>query len=420
MDFLYLLVVYLAAPVHAAFLTVRKRSAPGELAERFGFGRPIDGAPLWIHAASVGEVQLAAGLVRALRARDPSLPILLTVFTRTGAARAIALGGDLSVRYLPYDLPGAVHRFLERTRPRLAVVLETELWPTLYRACRRRQIKLMIANARLSSRSARSYRRFGALFRRTLAGVTVAAQTHEDAHRFRALGAAADHIHVIGNLKFDSTPPAGLAARAARLRERYAPGRPMWVAGSTHPGEEEIVIAAHAQVRKRLPQALLVLAPRHPQRCDAVAALLAADHLPYLRHSRATAADIPAAAAVLLLDTLGELQDFYGAADAVFVGGSLVPIGGHNLLEPAALGRALATGPHVFNTAQIADVLVACGGARIVPDAPALASCMSAWLLDATERARVGARAQTALEANRGALARLLELLEPLLDAARP
>ena len=416
---LYLLAICLAAPFHAAILALRGRTAPGRrVSERFGFGARIEGAPLWIHAASVGEVQLAAALVRAVRERFPSLPILLTAFTPTGAARANALGADLSVRYLPYDLPGAVRRFLDRTRPRLAIILETELWPTLYRACHRRDIGLVVANARLSSRSARRYRRFGTLFRTALRPVQVAAQSAEDAARFHAIGAQAGQIHVIGNLKFDVTLPPDIAVRGGRLRERYAPARPMWVAGSTHEGEDEQVIAAHSRIRERLPAALLVLAPRHPQRCDALAARLAARNIPYVRHSRIAARQRSGDAAVVLLDTLGELLDFYAAADAAFVGGSLVPVGGHNLLEPAALGRAVATGPHVFNAAQAADVLIECGGARVVRDAESLAACIGAWLQDAPERARVAGLGRAAVEANRGALERLMALIEPLLAGA--
>ncbi len=418
---LYLLAICLAAPFHAAILALRGRAAPGRrVAERFGFGARIAGAPLWIHAASVGEVQLAAALVRTVRERFPSLPILITAFTPTGAARANALGADLSVRYLPYDLPGAVRRFLDRTRPRLAIILETELWPTLYRACHRRDIGLVIANARLSRRSARRYRRFAALFRAALRPVQVAAQSAEDAARFHAIGAQAGQIHVIGNLKFDVTLPPDIAVRGQRLRARYAPARPMWVAGSTHEGEDEQVIAAHSRIRERLPAALLVLAPRHPQRCDALAARLAARNIPYVRHSRIVAHQHTGDAAVVLLDTLGELLDFYAAADAAFVGGSLVPIGGHNLLEPAALGRAVATGPHVFNAAQTADVLIECGGARVVRDAESLAACIGAWLQDAPERARVAGLGRAAVEANRGALERLMALIEPLLAGAAP
>ena len=420
---LYLLAVYVAAPLHAAMLWIRARAARNPrappLSQRFGFGAPIAGAPLWIHAASVGEMQPAAALVKALRARWPSLPILVTAFTPTGAARAAALGPDVTVRYLPYDLPGSVRRFLERARPRIAIILETELWPTLYRQCRLRGTPLIIASARLSSRSAGRYRRFAALLRDTLLEAVVAAQSAQDAERFRAIGAAPARTHVIGNLKFDCALPPDIGARGARLREHYAPARAVWVAGSTHEGEEAAVIAAHRRVRAALPGALLVLAPRHPQRFEGVASLLAAQGMAYVRHSRSPEPAAAAQAAVVLLDTLGELLDFYAAADAAFVGGSLVPVGGHNLLEPAALGRPIATGPHQFNAQEVARLLLECGAARRVRDEAELADCMTGWLRDPGERARAGGRGRAVVTANRGALERLLALITPMLGAAQ-
>ena len=420
MRLLYRIAVTPAAGLHAALLWLRARLR-GEplappMAQRFGFAPPVTGRPVWIHAASVGEVQLAATLVRALRAHYPDLPLLVTAFTPTGAARAAAtLAPEVTVRALPYDLPGPVRRFLGRTEPRLAIVLETELWPTLFEACRRRGLPLFIANARLSERAALRYRRFGTLFAPALRAAVIAARSAEDAERFRSIGADAALTHVTGNLKFDYTPPPDLAARARALRTRYAEGRPLWVAGSTHDGEDAAMIAAHARVRARLPDAVLVLAPRHPQRFESVAAELSAQGMPYVRHSRSPDAAAAAGAAVVLLDTLGELLDFYAAADAAFVGGSLVPIGGHNLLEPAALGRPVATGPSDFNAAEIARLLLECGAARRVHDEQELGTCMLEWLHDPLERTRVGELGRAAVETHRGALKRLLGLIGPQL-----
>ncbi|MGC8517167.1 MAG: 3-deoxy-D-manno-octulosonic acid transferase [Steroidobacteraceae bacterium] len=419
MRLLYWMAVTPAAGLHAALLWLRAR-ARGEpllppLAQRFGFAAPIAGRPVWIHAASVGEVQLATTLVRALRMHYPDLPLLVTAFTPTGAARAAALAPEVTVRALPYDLPGPVRRFLARSEPRLAIVLETELWPTLFESCRRRGIPLVIANARLSERTARRYRRFGALFAPALRTAVIAARSAEDAERFRSIGADAALTHVTGNLKFDYTRPPDLDARARALRARYAEGRPLWVAGSTHQGEDSQVIAAHARVRALLPESVLVLAPRHPQRFESVAAELGAQGVSYVRHSRSSDPAAAAKAAVVLLDTLGELQDFYAAADAAFVGGSLVPIGGHNLLEPAALGRPVASGPSDFNAAEIARLLLECGAARRVHDEQELGACMLEWLRDPHERARVGELGRAAVESHRGALGRLLELIGPQL-----
>jgi 3-deoxy-D-manno-octulosonic-acid transferase len=420
---LYNFVAYLAAPiVSAVFLWrgIRDRAYWRNFTQRFGFGaRQIPGG-VWLHAASVGEVQACAPLVSALHRRHPGVPLTVTTLTPTGGARARALFGNLAqVRYLPYDLPGAVRRFLGRVQPRLAVIFETELWPNLYRECGRRRVPLVLASARVSMRSAGRYRRLGALFSGALShAAVVAAQGEADAERFRALGAAPGSTHVTGSLKFDFELPEGLAARGAQLRAQYAPGAPLWVAGSTHKGEEAAALAAHRMVRERHAEALLVLAPRHPARFAEVAVELEASGLPWARRSQAAhAAEDPTtpSIAVLLLDSLGELIDFYAAADLAFVGGSLVPVGGHNLLEPAALGVPILTGPHTSNAPEVAQLLTARGAARVVHDAAELGTQVNALIADPGGRAAFGARARASVDSNRGALARLLALIEPLL-----
>ena len=422
MRFLYLLAVYCAAPILSCWYLwrgLRERSYWGHFSERFGFGalRPPQG--VWLHAVSVGEVQACAPLVIALGRRHPQLPLTVTTVTPTGAARARALFGELAeVRYLPYDLPGAVRRFFERVQPRLAVIFETELWPNLYRQCARRRVPLVLASARISARSLSRYRRVGSLFRDTLSQVTLlAAQGPEDAERFCALGARPASTRVIGNIKFDFPLPADIAARAARLREQYAPTRPLWVAGSTHGGDEQqAVLAAARRVREVHPDALLVIAPRHPPRFAEVAQALAQAGVSFVRRSQG--ADEPAAARceVLLLDSLGELLDFYAAADVAFVGGSLLKVGGHNLLEPAALGVPILTGPHNFNNVEVARLLIGRGAAEVVHNCGELGTRVSALLADAGARARMGAQGRAAVEGNRGALAKLMTLLEPLLE----
>ena len=421
MRFLYLLGVYLAAPIISAVYLwrgLRDRSYWRNFRERFGFGARTAPQGIWLHAVSVGEVQACAPLVSALHQRHPGLPLTVTTFTPTGAARARALFGDIAqVRYAPYDLPGAVRRFFARVDPRLAVIFETELWPNLYRECGRRRVPLVLASARISARSLGRYQRLGALFRNALSETAiVAAQGGADAERFRALGAPAGSTHVTGNLKFDFELPADVVARGARLREEYACHRPLWVAGSTHEGEEQAVLAAHRQVRAVHREALLVIAPRHPQRFAEVAQSLAGAGVGFARRSQRLAADTAQHCEVLLLDSLGELLGFYAAADLAFVGGSLVPIGGHNLLEPAALGIPILTGPNNFNSEEIARLLVASGAAEVVQDAAQLAARVSALLADAPARARIGAQGRAAVDGNRGALGRLLGLIEPLLS----
>jgi 3-deoxy-D-manno-octulosonic-acid transferase len=420
--FLYLLALYLAVPVlSTVFLWrgLRDRSYWRNFSQRFGFGARLVPQGVWLHAVSVGEVQACAPLVSALSRRHPGLPLTVTTFTPTGSARARALFGNVAqVRYVPYDLPGSVRRFFRRVQPRLAVIFETELWPNLYRECSRRRIPLVLASARISARSVSRYRRVGALFRETLARTAlVAAQGPGDAERFRALGADPATTHVTGNLKFDFELPAGLAARGARLRAQYAADRPLWVAGSTHGGgEEQAVLEAHRRVRAAHAGAVLVLAPRHPPRFDEVAQTLEASDSRFVRRSAAATSATDASCAVLLLDSLGELVDFYAAADLAFVGGSLAPIGGHNLLEPAALGVPILTGPNNSNSEEIARLLVARGAAEVVHDAAELGARVTALLGDGAARERMGAAGRACVDSNRGALEKLLALIEPLLE----
>ena len=422
MRFLYLLAVYLAAPVVSALLLwrgLRDRSYWRNFGERFGFGARLPPDGVWLHAVSVGEVQACAALVSALSRRHPALPLTVTTFTPTGSARARALFGNLAqVRYVPYDLPGAVRRFFRRVQPRLAVIFETELWPNLYRECGRRRVPLVLASARISARSVSRYQRLGTLFRETLARTAlVAAQGAGDAERFRSLGADPANTHVTGNIKFDFELPEGLAARGAGLRAQYAPDRPLWVAGSTHGGlEEQAVLEAQQRVREVHPGALLVLAPRHPPRFDEVAGALRAAGIHFVRRSASAGDGADAACAVLLLDSLGELLDFYAAADVSFVGGSLVPRGGHNLLEPAALGVPILVGPDNSNGEEIARLLIARGAAEVVHDAAELGTRVTALLGDSAARERMGAAGRASVDSNRGALEKLLSLIEPLLE----
>jgi 3-deoxy-D-manno-octulosonic-acid transferase len=419
---LYLLAVYLAAPIVSAMLLwrgLRDRSYWRNFSERFGFGAQLAPHGVWLHAVSVGEVQACAPLVSALYRHHPGIPLTVTTFTPTGAARARALFGNVAqVRYVPYDLPGAVRRFFSRVQPRLAVIFETELWPNLYRECGRRRVPLVLASARLSERSVGRYQRLGRLFKDTLSqAAVVAAQEPRDAERFRALGADPASTHVTGNIKFDFQLPPDIAARGARLRAYFAAQRPLWVAGSTHGGgEEQAVLEAHRRVREVFPGALLVLAPRHPTRFAEAAQMLAQAGVSFARRSEEAAATAAASYPVLLLDSLGELLDFYAAADVAFVGGSLVPVGGHNLLEPAALGVPILTGPNNFNSEEIARLLITRGAAEVVKNAAELGARVSALFADQAARERMAEAGRASIDGNRGALAKLLSLIEPLLE----
>lgn len=418
MSTLYTLLTTVLAPF--AFVVVLLRGfrdraywqGPGE---RFGWGGRTAAPCLWLHAVSLGEVAAAAELVRALRGRHPGVPFVLTTATPTGRARARALfGADIDVRYLPYDTPGAVARFLDRVRPRVAVILETELWPNLVRGCVRRAVPVIFASARLTPRSVDRYRRLGNLFRDTLAAATlIAAQTREDAERFIAVGADPARTRVIGNVKFDQRPGDSVRSKGLELRERYLGARPVWVAGSTHSGEEEQVLAAHVEARLDVPDLLLLLVPRHPQRFEAVAALLGRLGIRYGRRSdlERVGADLE----VLLVDSVGELTAFYAAADVAFVGGSLAPVGGHNLLEPAVLGVPVITGPHTENARDIARPLIDLGGAIEVGDSRSLAAALRRLLKDPAARAEAVRSAREFVDAHRGAVERLAGLIDPLL-----
>ncbi|WP_417311513.1 lipid IV(A) 3-deoxy-D-manno-octulosonic acid transferase [Ectopseudomonas khazarica] len=417
---LYTLLLHLALPLIALRLALRARKAPAyarRIKERFSFALPpLKPGGIWVHAVSVGESIAAAPMIRALQARYPELPITVTCMTPTGSERIQALFGD-SVQhcYLPYDLPWAAARFLDRARPRLAVVMETELWPNHIHQCARRGIPVALANARLSERSARGYARFGKLTAPMLAELSlIAVQTQAEAQRFLDLGARPDCVEVTGSIKFDLKIDAELLQRAAELRRQWqAEQRPVWIAASTHAGEDEIVLAAHRQLLETRPNALLILVPRHPERFNSVHELCLSDGLTTRR--RATGEAVQAGDQVLLGDTMGELLFLYALADIAFVGGSLVANGGHNLLEPAALGKPVLSGPHLFNFLEIAAQLRAAGALSEVADAAQLAERTATLLDTPAEAQRMSAAGLAVLKANQGALERLLDGLRRLL-----
>jgi 3-deoxy-D-manno-octulosonic-acid transferase len=418
MRYLYTLAAYFLAPVFCGVLWFRSLRDPRyrkNFAQRFGWGDPMPEGSIWVHAVSVGEVQAAAAFVRTLYDRYPGIPLVVTTLTPTGDERARTLLGDrANIRYLPLDLPGSVKRFFERVKPRIAVIFETELWPNIYHECGRRRIPLVLASARLSPQAMTRYQRFIGLFRQVLSNrVVVAAQGEGDAERFLSLGSDPDTTHVTGNLKFDFAVPANVKTNGADLRAQYAADRPVWVAGSTHAGEEAQLLEAHREVRKIHPGAILVMVPRHPQRFSEVTTWLEKQNVRFIRRSQPSARtpDLE----VLLVDTLGELLDFYAMGDVAFVGGTLVPVGGHNLLEPAALGLPVLAGPNNFNSADIVKILVDRGAAQIVNDPKELARRVAGLLSNPQDRARIGAIGKECVEDNRGALDKLLGLIDPLL-----
>lgn len=416
MRFVYSSILYLLTPFFLLHLLRRARKALAyrrRWGERFALYRGGQATPtdIWIHAVSVGEAEAAFPLVRALKVRYPGNSLLVTTTTPTGSARVrAALGVSVQHVYLPYDLPGAVGRFLRRFQPRLGIVMETEIWPNLYRQCRRSAIPLFLVNARLSEKSARRYRRLSSLVRETLIDVScIAAQTQRDADRFVALGALPDTVVVTGNIKFDQRVPEGLNNEAEAIRRSLFLQRLVWIAASTHEGEDERLLDVYAELKSRIPALLLVLVPRHPERFDPVAALCRDRGLSVVLRSEDRACDD--ATDLFLVNTMGELKLFYAAADAAFVGGSLVATGGHNVLEPAGLGIPVLFGPHMFNFDAIARNLVDAGAAVQVADKTAL----TAELLDLTQnearRRRMGERGRSFVAENRGALDKTMGLI---------
>ena len=423
MRFAYALVTYLLVPVYAAYWFVRglgNRSYRDRFGQRFGFGYPrMTGGSIWIHAVSVGEVQAAVPLIKALVNQFPDRRALVTTVTPTGAARVDALFGD-SVRhcYIPFETPFAVTRFFNSVQPDMALILETEIWPNLYHECGQRNIPLILVSARISPNSMATYRRFLPLFRETLSyGIVIAAQSEADAERFRSLGAAAERTKVTGNIKFDIELPEDLVERGNAFRRDNFEGRPVWVAGSTHDREEEQVLEAHKQVREQFPNALLVLVPRHPERFPAVRSLLHKQRVNFV--ARTDGVPCTSDTEVYLGDTMGDVPLFYAAANVAFVGGSLVPIGGHNLLEPAALGRPVVTGPHLFHTQDIADMFAKVGASVTVNNAAELGAAVADLFANEATAAEIGKRGLDIVQQNKGALDRLLKLLEPLLSNVR-
>lgn len=415
---LYSAVLYLLVPItvyHLIWRGFRQAAYLQRWSERYArYKDPPHARTLWVHAVSVGEVNAAVPLVQALRRGRPDLRLLVTTITPTGSERVRALWKDeVEHVYLPYDLPGAVGRFLAHYQPIAALIMETELWPNLLFGCRDHGVPSYILNARLSARSLRGYQVLAPLVGRALRTVrAVAAQSHADARRFVRLGAREGQALETGNLKYDVSVPDTVAAFVADFHAQVE-GRPVWIAASTHEDEEADVIAIHRRLRGAFPDLLLLWAPRHPERFRAVA-----------EHARSAGWQVSTRSrarwpqgedAVFVIDTLGELVNFYACADVAFVGGSLQAVGGHNLLEPAATGTAIVTGPHLHNFAEIAHRLEHAGALKIGADADAVEHAIASLLADRDARSRMVEAGRALVETGRGALARTMALLEPVL-----
>jgi 3-deoxy-D-manno-octulosonic-acid transferase len=410
---LYRFALLLAAPAIPLRLVWRGRREPGyrqHWGERLGLGDVPRGA-LWVHAVSVGEMRAAEPLIRALRTAHPGVPLLLTCMTPTGRATAESLyGGFARIVYLPYDYAGLVRRFLRRARPRVGVLMETELWPNLIGAAARLAIPVALANARLSERSSRGYARLPALTRACLQRISVvAAQSEADAARLLRLGA--NSVHVTGNLKFDIAPSPALLERGATWKAAWGE-RSVLLAASTREGEEAPLLHAFAEYAPA--DVLLVLVPRHPQRFDEAAALIESAGLAYARRSVVGAAPLSPSTRVLLGDSMGELFAYYAACDVAFVGGSLAPLGGQNLIEAASVGRPVLIGPHTFNFEEATRLAIEAGAALRVADANDLVRLALTLLRDPAARARMSEGGRRFAARHQGAAERVARLIAPL------
>lgn len=449
----YTLLLYLLLPFTPLKLLWRARTQPEYLLhwrERYGFYRTKIQRPIiWLHCVSVGETRAAAPLIQALTHHYPRHRILITHTTPTGRATSEQLFGDQVDRvYLPYDLPAAGRRFLNHFKPVIGILVETELWFNLIASCKQRQIPLLLVNARLSEKSARGYAKLGAVAQTGLQSlVAISAQTEQDAIRLRSLGAgnAGNLISVVGNIKFDVVPPDAALSHGQQLRQQLGATRPILLAASTRDGEEAMIIAAVTAAN--IKDLLTIIVPRHPQRFAEVAALLQKNALGFVRRSSLLPAEssvppgkvaiaaeavvtgpalpvhdqppvVDPSVAFVLGDSMGEMFNYYAACDLAFIGGSLLPLGGQNLIEACAMGKAVLVGPYTFNFEQATELAISAGAAQRVHDTQDLSLALQTLFADAEKRQRMNAAALHFSEFSRGATLRNLVLIAAFIAPA--
>lgn len=412
----YRLILYAFFPILVCRFFLRglsNRSYFNRIGERFGFSRisPVPGG-VWIHAVSVGEVNAAAPLVNEIIKHWPDKAITITTMTTTGSDRVFKIfGTSVSHCYLPYDYPGAVRRFVRKVSPRIGLVMETEIWPNLINYCHSRKIPLIYTNVRLSEKSWRGYNRFRSLFSKTLKQVSrFAVQSEPDARRLVMLGAEHNKISITGSLKFDIDLPQSISEAGEAVRRQLGWNRPVLIAASTHEGEESALIETFQRIRSELKDVLLILVPRHPERFALAYKLCKKAGLNAVQRS-SMPAELPDNVDVLVVDTMGELPMFIAASDVTFMGGSLVPIGGHNLLEPAALCRPVVFGPHMFNFSEISEMFLQHGAGIQVDNSDELAEVCERLLSDAGMRDQYGTQGEKLVHQNKGALEKVIAMV---------
>lgn len=420
MRFLYTIIFYLLLPFILLRLWIKNRQIPNGLQfwhERLGFAlRPFAPGGIWVHAVSVGESLAAIPLIKLLQQRYPETPIIVTNETKTGAERIrVELGDSVTQLYFPYDLPLVLRRFFKALQPKLLILIETELWPNLLVSCQLYQVPVVLVNARLSERSAKSYRRILPLMHKMLNSINlIAAQFQADADRFIALGFPAEKIRVTGSLKFDLTLPLSLTEQAQHWRKIWGENRPVWIAASTHPGEEEFILQAFTEARRFFPDLLLVSIPRHVDRVPQLEQLYNSQTYKIIKRSDHNQSKM-SGVDIFIGDTMGELLIFYAAADLAFIGGSLVEKGGQNPLEPATIGLPILTGPYTFNFATITEQLKQRHVEIQVTNAKELAEQVIALLSDPERRQQMSHEAKKFVADNKGSVLKQMQLIENLL-----
>lgn len=414
---IYSLLLYTLAP----FLLIKLYKAqPGKPSvgkrwpEHFGFPPPLLARrPIWIHAVSVGETIAVTPLIKQLKAAYPDIPLLLTTTTPTGAEQAQKLGGLVEHRYMPLDFSWAVRRFINIVRPRALYIMETELWPNTLAVAQQSGVPVTVINARLSERSCQRYAKFQPVFDLLAKHIDhVLCQHQDDAKRFSRLGIPAEKIQVTGSIKFDITPTADLPASTAALRQQLGEKRPIWIAASTHSGEDEQILQAFTRLQQNHPEAMLVLVPRHPERFNRVFELCQEQGFNVVR--RTSNEPVTDETQIYLADTMGEMMLLLGCSDIAFVGGSLIgdKVGGHNLLEPASLSLPTLTGPSYFNFMDITRQLLDAKGAAVVDDSQQLAQQLDTLFNDPEQRTKMGQAAFSVVKRNQGAIERTLSALD--------
>lgn len=417
--FFYHIFTYLVSPLLLGHLLLRSISDPRymkRIQERFGFyNQSIDSETIWVHAVSYGEVNAAQSLVRGLLDENPNIDIIFSCTTPTGSAHIDELFSDEVINvYIPYDLAGSVRRFFVWAKPKVVIIIETEIWPNIFHYCGKAGIPLILASACISDQSMRKYSFLFELFKDSVSqGIVVASQTHEDAAKFISLGAKKERTYVTGNLKFDTNINIEPEEVVENFRDQMVGNRFVWIAGSTHEGEEVEVLKAHESIMKSIPNALLIIAPRKPERFKSVSKLLNESHLSFTKWSEYNNELIKTD--VLLLDSLGDLLFFYSIGEVAFVGGSLFSVGGHNLIEPAILGKPIITGSRLNNVQEIANQFLSNQAIIIVKDHIDIAKSVYNLSTNKEKYNEMIKGAELVIENNKGSTRKIIELIRPLI-----